>query len=132
MNTPTSPASKRRVLVVEDQPETQRLLELMLKSTYDVQIAATTEEALAYVEDEPFDVLLVDINLSEQRTGVDLLQTIRDGGKGMPAVACTAYAMPGDRSKLLKAGFDGYVSKPFTRHELEEALLAVLDEKGQL
>jgi CheY-like chemotaxis protein len=121
---------KKRVLVVEDQPETQRLLELMLQSKYVVQLSASVDEAMAHVREGPFDLLLVDINLSEQNTGVDLLEQVRctAGWAHVPAVACTAYAMPGDRAKLLDAGFDGYVSKPFTRRELEEVLDAVLEE----
>ncbi|NBC17413.1 MAG: response regulator [Bacteroidetes bacterium] len=127
----TSPqGQKKRVLIVEDQPETQRLLQLMLQSKYAVRLSATVDEALALVREETFDLLLVDINLSEQNTGVDFLKQVRGtaGWASVPAVACTAYAMPGDRSKLLEEGFDGYVSKPFTRRELEEALEAVLED----
>lgn len=40
----------------------------------------------------------------------------------IPAVALTAYSMPGDREDLLGKGFDGYVGKPFTRRELVEAI----------
>jgi CheY-like chemotaxis protein len=102
----------------------------MLQSKYTVRLSATVDEALALVREETFDLLLVDINLSEQNTGVDFLKRVRGtaGWASIPAVACTAYAMPGDRSKLLEEGFDGYVSKPFTRRELEEALEAVLED----
>lgn len=50
----------------------------------------------------------------------------RKDGEKIPAIALTAYAMPGDREELLEKGFDGYVSKPFTRAELTEAIEQVL------
>lgn len=121
--------SKPRILAVEDNSETQLLLEHLLKASFDVVVVDGVEAALEAVDQRPFDVLLLDINLSEQRTGTDLLHLLRerDSLGTVPAIALTAYAMPGDREDFLDAGFDQYVSKPFTRADLTSAIEAGLE-----
>jgi len=113
-----------RILAVEDNSETQLLLEHLLNGSYDVEVVPGVDDALEAVDAKAFDVLLLDINLSEDQTGTDLLHLIRerDGMAQVPAVALTAYAMPGDREDFLEKGFDEYVSKPFTRDDLTEAI----------
>lgn len=66
----------------------------------------------------------MDINLGEGKSGTELLHLLRDQepAEGIPAVAVTAYAMPGDREALLNKGFDGYVGKPFAKAELTETI----------
>ena len=124
-------AEKPRVLAVEDNSETQLLLEHLLKKSYEVVVVAGVDEALDAVDDTTFDALLLDINLSEERTGTDLLHLLRDRNDmdGVPAIALTAYAMPGDREDFLEAGFDQYVSKPFTRADLTEAIETSLPDR---
>lgn len=120
---------KPRILAVEDNSETQLLLKHLLQSSFDIVVVAGVEDALDAVEKHAFDVLLLDINLSEQRTGTDLLHLLRerDDLQNVPAIALTAYAMPGDREDFLDAGFDDYVSKPFTRSDLTGAIDASLN-----
>lgn len=119
-----SPSEKPRILAVEDNSETQLLLEHLLKESFRVLVVGGVEEALEAADEQTFDALLLDINLSEQRTGTDLLHLLRerDHLSDVPAIALTAYAMPGDREDFLEAGFNQYVSKPFTREDLTEAI----------
>lgn len=119
-----STSESARILAVEDNSETQLLLKHLLKGSYDVDVVPGVEGALMAVKNESFDVLLLDINLSEDQTGTELLHRIRelDGMEDVSAVALTAYAMPGDREDFLEKGFDEYVSKPFTRADLTEAI----------
>ncbi|PSQ95127.1 MAG: hypothetical protein BRD55_11420 [Bacteroidetes bacterium SW_9_63_38] len=121
-------AEKPRILAVEDNSETQLLLEHLLKSSFEVVVVEGVEDALKAVDDHAFDALLLDINLSEERTGTDLLHLLRERKQmtDVPAIALTAYAMPGDREDFLEEGFDQYVSKPFTRSDLTEAIEASL------
>ncbi len=120
MSTSASP----HILAVEDNSETQLLLKHLLKDSYEVDVVPDIEGALEAVETDSFDVLLLDINLSGDQTGTDLLHLIREreGVDAVPAVALTAYAMPGDREDFLQKGFDEYVSKPFTRADLTDAI----------
>lgn len=117
-------SSNPRILAVEDNSETQLLLKHLLKGSYDVNVVPGVEGALDAVDEQTFDVLLLDINLSEEKTGTELLHLIREREEmdEVPAVALTAYAMPGDREDFLEKGFDEYVSKPFTRADLTEAI----------
>lgn len=127
-----SATDKPHILAVEDNSETQLLLEHLLKESFEVVVVEGVDEALAAVDEHSFDALLLDINLSEQRTGTDLLHLLRerDDVADVPAIALTAYAMPGDREDFLEAGFDQYVSKPFTRADLTEAIETSLSDRG--
>lgn len=119
-----------RILSVEDNPDTRLLLKHTLQDTYDLTLVPSVEEALDRVATDTFDLLLLDINLSEKTGGIDLLHTIRDREhiNDIPAIAVTAFAMPGDRDEFLQQGFNAYVGKPFTHDKLvstiEETLSA--------
>lgn len=124
MSSSNASSSKLSVLAVEDNSETRLLLQHLLRASFDVVVVSGIEDALAAVEEQDYDVFLLDINLSEQRTGTDLLHLLRENPslQNVPAVALTAYAMPGDRENFLTAGFNEYVSKPFTRDDLTSAI----------
>jgi CheY-like chemotaxis protein len=117
------------ILAVEDNSETQLLLRHLLKSSFNVHVVSGVDDALDAITEKAFDIFLLDINLSGQRTGTDLLHLLRQSNNGVdvPAIALTAYAMPGDREDFLEAGFDQYVSKPFTRSDLTSAIDASLE-----
>lgn len=116
------------ILAVEDNPETQLLLQHLLQPDFQVVVTDGVEGALEAAQHEDFDILLLDINLSEQQTGIELLRLLRESDcrPHIPAVALTAYAMPGDRESFIEAGFDAYVSKPFTRNDLTKAIESTL------
>ena len=122
-------AARPRLLVLEDNPESRLLLGHLLRNDWAVVMTANVEEALAAAREGRPDVALLDINLGEERTGVDVLRMIHElpGYESIPAVACTAYALPGDRERFLQAGFVSYVSKPFMKAKLLEALRGALD-----
>jgi len=129
---PTRPMSSTRahILAVEDNSETQLLLKHLLKSSFDVVVVSGVDDALDAADENDFDIFLLDINLSGQRTGTDLLHLLRQREQlaDVPAIALTAYAMPGDREDFLEAGFDQYVSKPFTRADLTSAIETSLEQ----
>lgn len=117
-----------RVLAVEDNNETQMLLRHVLKADFAPTVTAGVDEALDAAARHTYDLLLIDINLGGQRSGLDLLHELRTQGAfaGTPAVALTAYAMPGDRERFINGGFDAYLSKPFTRSDLLGTIREVL------
>ena len=98
----------------------------MTKSLGRVVSAVNGDETLKIIrklvaENKFFDIMLFDINLPPPWDGVKLMQEIRKTWKqyrSVPFIAQTAYAMAGDREKLLEAGFDDYISKPINQHQL--------------
>jgi CheY-like chemotaxis protein len=123
--TPSSlhkPGTGIRILLAEDNKVNQRVAVRMLeKSGHRVIVAGNGREALAALEREDFDLVLMDVQMPEMG-GLEAAARIRDherstGGR-MPIVAMTASAMQGDEEKCLQAGMDAYISKPVRAEEL--------------
>ena len=121
------------ILVVEDTPAIELLVEYMLNGTYDVVTTEHEEGALTLAAQKRFDLVLMDINLGGARTGVDVMDSLRKlpAYKDVPIVAMTAYALLEDRTRFLEAGFNGYLSKPFTEHQAHTVIQQLLPGNGQ-
>ncbi len=117
-----------RILVVEDNLAHRTLLRYYLRDTFDLELVGRFEEALTAAAHQRFDVFLLDIDLGEERTGIELLHALRQmpAYAATPAVTCTSNTRPGDRERFLASGFDAYVGKPFTEEELLDTLHTVL------
>jgi two-component system sensor histidine kinase/response regulator len=119
--TGTSMASLR-VLLAEDNPVNQRLvIRLLEKLGHQVAVANNGREALAALDTENFDLVLMDVQMPEM-DGLEATTAIREKEKGsgthQQIIALTAHAMKGDRERCLKAGMDGYLSKPVVSKDL--------------
>ena len=116
-------APNPRILIVEDALDIQALLRHLLKG-YELTLVPNVAEALTAAAENDFDLFMLDINLGEARTGVDLLNDLRalPQHASTPAMACTAYALHTDREHFLGQGFDAYLPKPFSRMQLNEAI----------
>ncbi len=121
---------RARILIVEDSPPIRLLFRHLLSPRFDLKLVDTVEGALEMATQERFDLFLLDINLGESRTGVDLLSLLRrmPTYDATPAVACTAYAGEVYREHFLACGFNEYVDKPFSRPILIDAIDQALDE----
>ncbi|NBB85135.1 MAG: response regulator [Bacteroidetes bacterium] len=124
---PSTDRLRPQVLVLEDNPEALLLLRHYLVPHANVTFTSTVDEALAAdtaAGPEAYDLYVLDINLGEDRDGVDVLHALqaRHGQDHVRALALTAYALPGDRKKFLGAGFTDYLSKPFSREQLMHVL----------
>jgi PAS domain S-box-containing protein len=118
-----------RVLLVEDNEDTQALFRDMLEDIGTVEAAGSPEAARRAAQAGSYDAVIVDVNLVDPSTdSLALLRQLQSAGLSddVPAVACTACALPGDREKFLEAGFDGYLAQPFRRDELLATLNDVL------
>jgi len=94
------------------------------------------EMALRHAQETAYDIVLLDINLGGGPSGADVLRRLRaqPAYENVPIAAVTAYALPGDRERLLKMGFDAYLDKPFAPEDLDELmeqLLAVAQPGGR-
>ncbi len=118
------PTSQRplHILLAEDNPVNQRLaVRILEKRGHTVVVADNGKQALATLDREPFDLILMDVQMPEM-DGFEATQAIRERekttGAHVPIVAMTAHAMKGDRERCLEAGMDSYVSKPLQAQEL--------------
>ncbi len=115
-----------RILLAEDNVVNQKLaMRLLQQMGYRADLAANGIEAIAAIERERYDVLLMDVQMPE----LDGLEASRRIGERWPhdrphIVAMTANAMQGDREECLAAGMDDYVTKPIRVDALVQALLA--------
>ena len=115
-----------RILVAEDNTVNQRLAALLLeKMGHTVMIADDGQKAIDCLEREPFDLILMDVQMPEM-DGFSATAAIRlneqRSGERIPIIAMTANAMKGDRERCLAAGMDDYVSKPINRQDLTDAI----------
>ncbi|MDR3620583.1 MAG: response regulator [Paludisphaera borealis] len=120
---PTGARDRLRVLLVEDNPVNQKVASAMLEQLgHRVTIADDGRAGVEAYLAGSFDLVLMDIQMPEM-DGFEALASIRDvdDGRGgrTPVVALTAHSMPRDQERCLEAGFDGYLSKPIRRDELE-------------
>ncbi|HEX3828909.1 MAG TPA: response regulator [Sporichthyaceae bacterium] len=126
---PSPTAAERaplRILVAEDNAVNQQLALLLLsKLGYPADVAGNGHEALAAVDRQPYDVVLMDVQMPEM-DGLEatrrLLQRYPDPGRRPRIIAMTANAMQGDREEYLAAGMDDYIAKPIRRDDLVAAL----------
>lgn len=125
----SSSQALERILVVEDDSSTRNLVDYHLRSSCEVVETESPKEALHHAQEKRFSTFLLDVSLSASMDGIDVLKALRKipHCKDVPAVALTAHALPGDRDRFLEAGFDVYLSKPFTAEQLSDALDEVLE-----
>jgi DNA-binding response OmpR family regulator len=120
--------SKGLVLVIDDEPRIQRLLQLILnRAGYEVEVAVTGNAGvLQFIQKRPMAVLL-DIGLPDV-DGFNVLVRLRQMSD-VAVIMVTARGEEETRLKCLEAGADDYVIKPFSARELVERLSAVLQRR---
>ncbi|MGO9272780.1 MAG: response regulator [Terriglobia bacterium] len=117
---------KLHVLLAEDNAVNQKLAARLLeKHGHQVTVTANGREALAALDQESFDVVLMDVQMPEM-DGFESTAAIRvreeSTGRHLPIIAMTAHAMQGDQERCLAAGMDGYIAKPIKARELIDLL----------
>jgi two-component system, cell cycle response regulator DivK len=121
-----------RILVAEDNAVNRELLRELLEARgYTVLEACNGQEALQMLEQTQPELLLLDIGMP-LLDGFGVIRKIREDPRLelLPVVAVTAYAMRGDRERILASGFDGYLSKPLNPSFLTAELDRLLTKEG--
>src|SRR5258708_20448475 len=118
-----------RVLVVDDDADSLRMIDMMLGYFNIVSLpAANGAKALELLKQDPeINILMFDIQMPTM-TGFDLLHIVRtsDLWCGLPIIAVTARAIFGERERMQAAGFDGYIVKPFDTETLIDLVRSIL------
>ena len=128
------PALNVRALVVEDDPINQALACAMLRKLgVAVRVANHGGEAVAILQKEDFDVVLMDCQMPVM-DGLEATARIRALGDprraAVPILALTANTMQGDEEKCRAVGMNGFLAKPYTLESLQSALTSMLASKG--
>jgi len=120
-----APGRPLRILLAEDNAVNQMVaLRLLAKDGHTVVVVGDGKEALARLEEQPFDLVLMDVQMPEM-DGLDAARAIcaKWEARERPRIlAMTANAMQGDRDMCLAAGMDDYLTKPIRVEQLVEAL----------
>jgi CheY-like chemotaxis protein len=125
---PAQPPQRRplRILLAEDNLVNQRLaVRLLEKQGHTVAVTGDGTEALALLEQQSFDLVLMDVEMPQmggfEATGI-IREKEKQSGRHVPIIAMTAHALKGDRERCLAAGMDSYVAKPIQARELWQVI----------
>jgi two-component system KDP operon response regulator KdpE len=122
---PTSVASAARILVIDDEPQIRRFLDIGLRAQgYRVQSAASGEAGLAALATQGADLVILDLGLPD-RDGYGVLVDLRQWSQ-VPVVLLTVRADEAEKVAALDAGANDYVTKPFGVQELMARVRALL------
>jgi two-component system sensor histidine kinase/response regulator len=129
------PRRPLEILVAEDNPVNQKLIQILLeKQGHRTVIAETGEKALKAIGRRTFDLVLMDVEMPVMG-GLEATRSIRaeeaSTGKHLAILAMTAHAMKGDRERCQAAGMDGYVAKPIRPDELYGAIANAVPDARQ-
>ena len=119
------------ILLVEDTPDNAAMVRAMLSDRFELHHAPDADQALHILNLIAPDLILMDTNLGEGMSGLQLAAHIRRSSS-IPIIAVTAYAMPNDRNSAIAAGCDGYLAKPFTKMELHRIIQQQLQPTNSL
>ena len=120
---------KMRLLVLDDDEISRFYISYVYKNIAIVDTTEDAESALMKASQFVYDVVILDIGLKGDVTGIHVLKELRKLPEydKVPMIAFTAFAMPGDMEKFLSEGFDDYIAKPLTK----ELLFEIVDKNLQ-
>ena len=130
MNENETPRPK--LLVVEDDYENQKFLQIFLKRKFDLEICDSSETFYEKLNQTKFDIILMDISLRGKKDGFQLTKEIRGMPEyqNMPVVGLSAHAFQRDKDNAYKAGVDVFLTKPVQNDVLLETLVKTLEQKS--
>ncbi|BBP00421.1 sigma-54-dependent transcriptional regulator [Sulfuriferula nivalis] len=118
----------QRVLVVDDEPKMQRVLEIMLQRMgYEVSCASDGKAALQIMKSAPADLIISDLRMPGM-SGTELLKTLRDEDNEVPVIIMTAYGTIETAVEAMKLGACEYIVRPFDVEALELVIARILTE----
>jgi CheY-like chemotaxis protein len=120
-----------KILIVEDNPQNMRLIQMTLEMRgYVLLEAIDGEEGLNTAIRERPDLIIMDIQLPKMN-GLDVVRKLRQtsGFEGVPIIAITAYAMKSDEERSIEAGCNAYLPKPINTRELPKIISDMLSNK---
>jgi two-component system phosphate regulon response regulator PhoB len=120
--------TKIKLLVIEDELENQKYIELILRQKYSVDFCDDKISMFDLLADENYDAIIMDISLKGDSSGVDLIKEIKKkpSYKNIPIICLSAHTDLQDRVKAEKAGAEIFLNKPVGQKTLLSALDKIL------
>jgi two-component system response regulator AtoC len=119
----------QHVLVVDDEPKMQRVLEIMLKRMgLEVTSASNGDQALGVLETETIDLVMSDLRMPGM-SGIELMQALRNLGNDVPVIIMTAYGTIDSAIDAMKLGASDYIVRPFEIDALEIIVNRILSSR---
>ena len=117
-----------KLLVVEDNKETQLLIKVALRDDFDVRITDSATDAMLLLSENNFGLVLLDLNLNGQGNGKDILKNIREEMRNseLTVVITTAYDLSPEDKKYFEENANGFVQKPFDKKILLNSIKQAL------
>jgi len=117
-----------KLLVVEDNKETQLLIKVALRNDFDVQIVDSANDAMLLLSENNFELVLLDLNLNGHGDGKSILKNIREqmNNSQLPVIITTAYDLSPDDKKYYEENANGFVQKPFDKKNLLSSIKQIL------
>lgn len=119
-----------KILIIDDDKEFTETLAEVLRENYVVNLASTGEDGEFQLQDNEFDLIILDLSLSDTN-GMVILKSIRKNGNETPVLILTGESGLKSKVDLLDLGADDYLTKPFKLAELEARIRALLRRKGR-
>lgn len=122
---------KPRLLIVEDDFENQKFLQLFLKRKFEVDVCDSAETFYEKMKEKKFDIILMDISLRGKKDGLQLTRELRQAEetKNIPVVGLSAHAFQRDKDNAYNAGVDLFITKPVQNSVLMESLIRTYESK---
>ena len=119
---------EKNILVAEDNDNNYTLIDLMLRSEYNVYRARNGAEAIDALRNKKFDLIFMDIMMPVM-DGFEATRRIREFDNYTPIIALTAYANDSNKREALNAGCDDFITKPIRKEMILEVVIANLGEE---
>ncbi len=123
-------ARNLNILLVEDNEINAEVITKFIDKIAIIDNVPSGVDALNAIKNNKYDVILMDINLGAGLDGVSTAKLIREtpGYENVKIVAITGYAMSEDKERFLELGFNYYISKPFTRIQINDLLKNIIED----
>ena len=123
---------KPNLLVVEDDYENQKFLQIFLKRKFNLEICDSSETFYEKLDNSKFDIILMDISLRGKKDGLQLTKEIREMEeyKNLPVVGLSAHTFQRDKDNAYNAGVDVFLTKPVQNDVLMDTLIKTLEQKS--
>lgn len=120
---------KRLILVVDDEPVIQRVIDIILQlSGFDCHTAANGHQALEKLQSNPYEIVITDVNMPGM-DGMELLKEVRRNYPNTDVLVISGFLEAEDGAALLQAGASDFLAKPFNAYELTDKITRILGKQ---